>query len=298
MNDEEKYLFDLRGYLVVPDVLSADEVSSLNAHLDDHGLWEDENRHGFSLIKRYNDHVVNAGPLHLVDRPVRSLIAHPKILGYLSEVLGPDLRYDEGQVLLARPGAGALILHNGHTPWEFPPLTYQVRDNHIYGGHIVVAFCLTDALEDHGGFAVVPGSHKANFPCPDEYAGWEKVGEWVSRVPVRAGSAVIFVDTATHGSWPWTADFERRVAFCRYTAGMVAHTWPSPVAEETPYDDWTPVERRLLRAPYAWTASQDGGRFEESQRVSVDTADGWVMSDYSHQYVPVTTPRDDTTAGA
>ena len=35
MTDQERYLFDLQGYLVVPDALSADAVASLNAALDE-----------------------------------------------------------------------------------------------------------------------------------------------------------------------------------------------------------------------------------------------------------------------
>ena len=30
MTDVEKYLFDLRGYIVIEDVLNADEVTELN----------------------------------------------------------------------------------------------------------------------------------------------------------------------------------------------------------------------------------------------------------------------------
>jgi hypothetical protein len=287
MDDEEKYLFDLQGYLVLGGVLDEGELGGLNTSLDGHGLWEGENKHGYRYLKQYNPFIVNAGPLHETQRPVRSLIAHPKVLPYLEELLGPDLRFDEGQVLFARKGAGALILHNGNTPWEYPPLTYQVRGEQIYAGHLIAAFCLTDALTEQGGFAVVPASHKSNFPIPDEYADWEKAGQFVDRVPVTAGSVVLFVDTATHGSWPWRADFERRVVFCRYTAGMVQHTSPAPVPEDTAFDDWTPAERRILRPPFAWHMHGGGGEYGERQRTSVRSADGWVMGqgDYAQQII-------------
>lgn len=287
MNDEEKYLFDLKGYLVVENALKPSEVAEINAALDGHGLWDGANRLGYPLVKRYNPFVINAGPLHVIQRPVRSLIGHSAVLGYLEEILGPDLRYDEGQILYVRKGAGALILHNGNTPWEFPPLTYQVRDGRIYAGHVVVAFCLTDALADQGGFAVIPGSHRSSFAPPESFQGWQKVGDWVSRVPVRAGSAVLFVDTVTHGSWPWVADFERRVAFCRYTAGMVQHSSPAPRAEDVPEQDWTPVERRLLRPPFAWHFGHDDAGYREEQRITVGAGEGWVMKEHGHQIVPI-----------
>jgi len=35
MTEAEKYLFDLRGYLIVEDVLNADELAELNRLIDD-----------------------------------------------------------------------------------------------------------------------------------------------------------------------------------------------------------------------------------------------------------------------
>ena len=39
MDTEEKYLFDLMGFLVVKQVLSRDEVDELNALIDSYDLW-------------------------------------------------------------------------------------------------------------------------------------------------------------------------------------------------------------------------------------------------------------------
>ena len=36
MNEEQKYLFDLTGYLLLRDVLSAEELQALNAGIDQH----------------------------------------------------------------------------------------------------------------------------------------------------------------------------------------------------------------------------------------------------------------------
>ena len=36
MNDHERYLFDLNGYLVVPEALTPEQIASLNSVLDEH----------------------------------------------------------------------------------------------------------------------------------------------------------------------------------------------------------------------------------------------------------------------
>lgn len=291
MNDEDKYLFDLQGYLVLEDVLSADDVAAINGQLDSHRLWDGENKLGFDTVKRYNDFLINAGYLHMQERPMRSLVAHPPMIPYLSGVLGEDFRYDEGEVLFARKGAGSLILHGGGTPWE-PELGYGFRDGRIWGGHVIVAFCLTDALDDQGGFAVVPGSHKANFPLPKDFALWKKTGPWLRRVPVKAGSAIIFTDSVTHGSWPWEADFERRVVFCRYTGGSSRHTAHTVQTDGSHFTDWSDVERRVLAGPYAWRFVTEDGRYKEIQRPSVVGAEGYTIDDHGYQIVrPATDDR-------
>ena len=38
MNEEERYLFDVRGYLVIEDVLSPEEVAELNRVMDSQDL--------------------------------------------------------------------------------------------------------------------------------------------------------------------------------------------------------------------------------------------------------------------
>ncbi len=41
MTDEERYLFDLQGYMVLEDVLKADELRDLNQVLDEYDLWNE-----------------------------------------------------------------------------------------------------------------------------------------------------------------------------------------------------------------------------------------------------------------
>jgi ectoine hydroxylase-related dioxygenase (phytanoyl-CoA dioxygenase family) len=113
-----------------------------------------------------------------------------------------------------------------------------------------VSYALTDAGAADGGFAVVPGSHKANFPVPRRFVLLEETGPWVARVPVEAGDAIIFSEACTHGTWPWRARHERRSLLYKFAPGHMAWAAPHPSATDAPEIDYSEQQRRLLEPPY------------------------------------------------
>ena len=71
---------------------------------------------------------------------------------------------------------------------------------------------------------------------------------------MRAGSALIFTEALTHGTFPWTASHERRTLLYRYGAGdMVFGSGPAihPTDYESFKDELTPLQRALMEPPYA-----------------------------------------------
>jgi len=256
MNAEERYLFDLQGFLVVEDVLSEEELAELNGLLDEYDLWQNKGTGRFDELWTNDENFVTVGPVHAWDEPFRRLLDHPKILPYLAELLGPGLRYDHGHALLMRQGATHLGLHGGGTPFH-PSCYYLVRDGTLYNGLLAVSYALTDHPARQGGFAAVPGSHKAHFPCPREFLRFEKTGPWVVHVPAKAGSAIIFTEALTHGTWPWTAAHERRALLYKYCPGHIAWAGQTPDAKalrlrgaEYTSDGWSEPARRMLTPPY------------------------------------------------
>ena len=264
MTTEERYLFDLQGYLVIEDVLGAGELKELNRLLDDHDLWNRPRGEDLSFDFWQNDeHQVSAGPLHMWDEPFRRLIAHPRIVGYLTQILGPRFRYDHGHAMVMSRGGRPFGLHGGGTPWD-NAIAYEVSEGRIQCGLVVVHYALCDVGPADGGFCALPGSHKSNFACPESFKSLTEPGPWIKPVPLRAGSAVLFTEALTHGTLPWTAEHERRALFYRYMPGHMAFVgryredgreqpggaYPRP--SHATADDWTPLERRMLEPPYAW----------------------------------------------
>ncbi len=162
------------------------------------------------------------------------------MLSYLKSLVGSKFRYDHGYAILMRPGSKQLGLHGGHTPWD-PAQDYEYRDGEMMNGLTVLSYALSDAGPDDGGFAVVPGSHKANFAFPKRFISLEETGPWVLRVPVQAGDAIIFSEACTHGTWPWRANHERRSLLYKYAPGHMAWASPYPSPADAP-------AVRLLRA--------------------------------------------------
>lgn len=262
MTTEERYLFDLQGYLVVEDVLEPDEVRELNELLDSRDLWSQPRGHDAPLdYETFDDRFFHVSPPHCWGRPFLDLLAQPRMAGYLREVLGPGFRYDHGQAIFMRKGSGSLELHGGGTPWD-PIGYYRVTDGVIHCGLTVVSYALCDVGSDDGGFVVVPGSHKSGFRRPEGLVDPEDCRPLLQHVPHRAGSAIIFTEALTHGTLPWTADHERRAVLYRYTPGHMAFVgryrqdgaeqpgWAYPQPSDAADADLTPELRRLLEIPY------------------------------------------------
>ena len=95
MNADDKYLFDLTGYLVLRDVLTAEEVAQLNAGIDRHrDLMSEIDRSlsGDAQALQGTSRRKDLGGMLAWEQPwcepFRKLLVHPKVKPYLEEILG------------------------------------------------------------------------------------------------------------------------------------------------------------------------------------------------------------------
>jgi hypothetical protein len=239
MTDEERYLFDLRGYLVIPGVLAEEEVAQLNALIDGRELTPPD----VSVESQ------RFGGFLGWDPRFRDLIDHPRILPYLLEMLGPALRLDHAYGIKMREGSPGLNLHGGGTPYD-PAQYYHYRNERMYCGLTVVTWALSDALEGQGGFCCVPGSHKSNVALPAPIRNHSHNPGCTVAVPMRAGDVLIFTEALTHGTLPWTAPHHRRSLLYKYSPGH--QTWGRGSYGEDVRDQATEKQRLLLEPPYVY----------------------------------------------
>jgi hypothetical protein len=236
MNTEEKFVFDLEGYIVIKGVLSPDEVAELNDLADrkfeTYPYGGAEQGREMSLIP-WGD-------------PVKKLIDHPRVLPYLVELLGPRLRLDHDYGMFMRPGDRHGGLHGGHGGSHW----YRFHNGAMENGLTVVTYFLSDNPAGVGGFACVPGSHKSNFSTaeiPEDVRDFTRDAHYVVQPVAAAGDALIFTEATIHGTFPWCAPHERRALLFKYSPGH--SSWALDYYERFDVGSLTERQQSLMAPP-------------------------------------------------
>ena len=237
MTLEEKFIFDLQGYIVVKNVLSQAEVDELNAIADQKMADQEEVSNGLKIPRRVS----------LWGKPFQNLFDHPNMIPYLSELLGPQFRADHDYGIFMRQGGRKGGLHGGdHRAGTH---YYKYRDGVMRNGLTVVVYFLAPAPPGSGGFCCVPGSHKSNFALnvPEEVRSFKCIPHYLANPSAETGDALIFTEATIHGTLPWTAENERRTLLYKFTPGHVSYA--SIYYNHDDYEDLTEQQKRVLTPP-------------------------------------------------
>ena len=253
MSPEEKYLFDLHGYLVVRGALSADLLGRLNGAIDCLESLGDEEVKELGARRNYVDednvYAQTGGqpesglgdysfPPLSYGGPFEALIDLPTILPYVEEMIGEPCRLD-AVAFLSRHGKGAFRFHHGYAEL-LPYSEYVFQDGTFKCVSVKISYALTDVGIADGCFAVIPGSHKSNFENPLVGQVPDPAQPLVEPVPCRAGDAVIFSEDLSHGAVENHSGRVRKTLFYSYAPAFhckwrdLAFTAPGFAARATP----------------------------------------------------------------
>ena len=220
--------YDRDGFIVLPDILSADEVEVLR------GVTDQFVRDARAILA--NDDIYDLEDSHSAAEPrVRRIktphlhhpeyaraARHPKIVQVLTELWG-TARFDTGKLNMKSAGYGAPV--EWHQDWAFYP--------HTNDDLATVGIMLDDCDMENGPMMVIPGSHLGpvyDHHGPDgRFCGAidpEASGLDLSRaVPClgKAGSITVHHVRAVHGSATNFSGKQRRFLLFQYRA---ADAWP------------------------------------------------------------------------
>lgn len=259
----QRYLFDLAGFMVIPEVLDRSQVAALNRLIDARQLPPPREKIRFGQAAGG----APACPGFLDwGQPFCDLLDHPRIMPLLRLTLGEWFRLDRLYGINMEAGMEGGELHGGNAPYS-PAEYYHVRDGRIHNAFTVVSWNLTDAGPEHGGFCCVPGSHKSNFIRPDAIptvnqgrwkltAGGDALAPGVVVPEAPAGSVVLFSEALTHGTAPWTAAHRRRTLLYKYCQSHLA--WSARRVRPPAAVPLTPHQQILFGEPAnpgTWFAS-------------------------------------------
>ncbi len=270
MNDQEKYLFDLRGYVVVENALTIEQVEDLSSRLETRGKTPGRRRFGSDRTIFGDDtgRAWSAPSLLEWGGTYLDLIDLPRIAPYLEALLGVGYRLDHDYIkVVTAERPGTLHLHGGgHQgaggpedlvgPSDGGQCYYRYNNGRFFNGLVTVAFELETVSIESGGFACVAGSHKVNFPLPREWRVSKRqadIPQCVDRVNAAAGDAIIFTEACAHGTVPWEGGGERRTVFYKYCPHAVA--WGPCYYNADHYGDLTDNQRAILTPPSAFGPS-------------------------------------------
>lgn len=166
LTEEQRYLFDTQGWLLILGLLADDEVAEMQEF--------------FYRLKREPESIAvkQRSP---VGRLLQKLIGHPVVVGFANEFVAyPPVaneetygfRLEQSHLDIRSAGDDRFGPHNGSGLLRFPgdSHTYRMALGRAYAGLICVVWELTPAEAGTGGTLFLSGSHKAAFPPPQSIA--------------------------------------------------------------------------------------------------------------------------------
>ena len=216
--------YDAKGYVVASALLDEAETAELRALTDRIeasaiGMTEDDHVFDFE-----DSHTPEAPRIQRIKKPnrvdpfYRALAAHPRILGLVSRMIGPNIRLNHSKINMKTAKVGRAL--EWHQDWAFAP--------HTNMSTCVVSVMIDPCVEDNGPVLVVPGSHKQRLlehhvdgsfmgAVVDDGRGVPNYAS-AERLLGPAGSVAIHHPLAVHGSAANRSGAPRRILFLEYAA--------------------------------------------------------------------------------
>lgn len=258
MTAEQKFFFDLRGWILLSAVLSTTEIDKMKSE-------------------------VYAGAKQSYEGALQELLDHPAIAGILTEILGEEpfeaddcysFRCEGSFTTVRPPGWSTVDRGDGGMPHVVRPpqqanaMRYQVAGKKIFSGLTRVVWELEAVKAGTGNTSFLSGSHKAhfNYGGPDPFRPNISHSPWESSIRAAMddyscppGSAVIFTESLVHATNDWTNPDNPRCAVFNCYNSIWAQWHRLNLSHET-ISAMPPKRQSLFRGTWAIGGGPEGNR--------------------------------------
>lgn len=216
VTDEDRFLFDLQGFILLEGVLSqreCDAILEVLNHLEsqdyDDPWLEAVGGSVHPTKEERKESQIRMNGLPRLDPIFDSLIGHEAALPYLQEFMeGPQL-VNTWSIAKSK-GAEFSGWHRG-----IPTTDYTYRNGVIRTRMLNTVYFLTDNGPDDGCVVAIPGSHKSNLDLDHKsHPAYEMPG--ATPITGKAGDLLLFSEATLHDGLPKTTDGVRTNLYYNY----------------------------------------------------------------------------------
>ena len=220
MNFKEfEYEFDLNGYVVLRNIIDPKKISKINIILQSLERKKSSDLpHNVFFGKQKNKSESYISNILEADNEFEKLATIPSILKIMKHITSNFFRLNHAVAMTKFQKNTYTYLHMGNIP-HHPKIFYFVKDKKIFSNVTKVLFPICNNTEKDGGFALIPGSHKANFNRP--YSNNPKDNKLLKYIDAKPGDAIIFTEALAHGSMINKTNNIRRVLSYCYSVGYM-----------------------------------------------------------------------------
>ena len=269
MNNIEQYEFDRLGYLVIPNFLTAAEVTSLAVAIDaleEHALAQahrppdkisaiglkyrhDPKRGYYASGAREQGNTLIIEDFFNADPAFDALIDHAPTMAYINAIIKERPTVNNSEIRIRYPGNQTGSHMGGPVGRKH---RYYYSSQGIDCMMVRMVYFVHDVGPGEGEFCVVPATHKSNLRSPYKGANPDTEPGMIG-LPVKAGDAILFTENLRHGGFTNRSNQTRKTLHIGYGPFWMKSQNHSTMDEEpyvlpSTFARWSESQRLLFRS--------------------------------------------------
>ena len=238
---------EVEGYLVIPNVLNGQQINDIKIEMSDaEMLHTDYSTKQTRSVKQPQWH----------SRAVAELIAHPAIIDFLNDLMGPEIVFTRGFYQKSLSGCPGISLHTDGQPHGSNFFGYEGSCPRL----LRVLYYLDDLTPERAPFRLIPRSHISFHADASPYNRYKWHPEEITIV-VPAGSAVIVPSMMIHGSHPNLDESSRELLQFGYRPA-----WAGPIKNVEEWDENLVSNAPESAKPFLKSLNTTGFKWEQEHK--------------------------------